>query len=103
MLKTLPSQLANSLSSYHTTCWLLAALNTCRHPYGTNLGANYYFSIEWVDRVSGTLTSLGNVTADNQGTISTTITAPANLVSGRGYRIVLTGGLVAAQATFVAQ
>ncbi len=62
-------------------------------------------SIEWVDPVSGTLTSLGNVTADNQGAISTTITAPANLVSGRGYRIVLfsQGGLVAAQATFVAQ
>jgi hypothetical protein len=72
---------------------------------GTNLGANYYFSIEWVDPVSGTLTSLGNVTADNQGTISTMITAPANLMSGRGYRIVLfsSGGLVAAQATFLAQ
>ncbi len=59
---------------------------------GTNLGANYYYGIEWIDPVSGTLTSLGNVSADNQGNVSTSITAPANLVIGRNYTIALIGG-----------
>ena len=71
---------------------------------GTNLGANYYYTIEWIDKVSGTLTSLGNVSADNQGNVSTSITAPANLVTGRSYIITLIGGsgISSIQATFKA-
>jgi IPT/TIG domain len=59
---------------------------------GTNLGANYYYGIEWIDPVSGTLTNMGNVSADNQGNVSISITAPANLVKGRSYTIALIGG-----------
>jgi len=54
--------------------------------------------------VSGTLTSLGNVSADTQGNVSTSITAPANLVKGRSYTITLIGGSgnSSIQATFKA-
>ena len=71
---------------------------------GTNMGANYYYSIDWIDTVSGTLTSLGNVTADSQGNVSTSIKAPANLVTGRRYTVTLIGasGISSIQATFKA-
>ena len=71
---------------------------------GTNLGANYYYSIDWIDTVSGTLTNLGNVSADTQGNVTTSITAPANLVKGRSYTITLIGGSgnSSIQATFKA-
>lgn len=81
-------------------------------PSGTVItvsGSGYYpydlLDIDWYDPATKTETQITSLQAINGGAFSTTITAPANLVSGTTYDVMVIdgGGGSSLQAPFVAQ